>query len=254
MNHEDGQDLTFADLEFGLVALMRQREEYAEACERTRGAHIHDGREVDDSHDIALAALDQCDLAIAAYLQAEVQKVDGVAAFILSRRARAKMNKEECDRLYDYAEADERAAAYVEKMVLRVMQETEQRTIEGARHTLKLKLNPPAVVIAQPDIVPLNVQKFTLSMTYDEIRVLLDTSESTRKLACKAKREPSKSAIAAALKARVKCDECAGAVNLCPAGPSDAPMNVCPRCKGEGTIQGSVSGCRLESAERLVIE
>jgi len=252
-DQRDGLELTFRDLEFGLVDLMRQREECAAEYDRVR----HDPEVQAGLEDIALAALDQCDLAIAAYLKACVAKVDGVAAFILKSEAAAETIEDEQERLEVLRIQHQDRADRVREMALRVIQEVnlelaakgkpEHRTIEGERHTLKLRRNPPAVVIAQPNLVPDNVQKFTLSMTYDEIRVLLDTSESTHKLAWKAKREPSKSAIAAALKARETCPECKGF------GRSPLSDDSCQRCDGEGTIPGSVPGCRLESAERLEI-
>lgn len=271
----DGMDLTFRDIEAGLVALMRQREECAEEYDRVRADTVSGGLE-----ELALAALDQCDAAIAAYLKAEVAKVDGVAAFILSRRARAQMNSDEADRLDAIATADERAADLIEKMALRVMQETEQRTIEGARHTLKLKRNPPAVVIAQPELVPNSFSKVTVTMPSTVWNAFITATGMPisywRPQITSAKVEPSKSAIAAALKARETCGECNGTKRvpqklwrmdgdtITPASETEAATLRevlgdeawvrCPRCNGEGTIAGSVPGCRMESAERLVIE
>lgn len=171
-------DLTFRDIEQGLVDLVRQREE----CETPED-------------------IDRCDLAITAYLKAEVAKVDGVAAFIQAEEAAASVAASEIERLEELRRKRLARAGRVRDMALRVMQETDQRVIEGQRHTLKVKRNPPAVEIAQPDLVPDNMRRYTLTLEPNDMRVLFETSESTQKLAAKAKSEPSKSAIKAALAA-----------------------------------------------------
>lgn len=209
------EELTFKDIEFGLVELVMRREDAVAEYERIRAAELPPTPIEDE----ALAAIDQCDEAIAAYLKAEVQKVDGVAAYILREEAAAWVVEHEMGRLADRLKMHKARADRVREMALRVMQDTDQRTIEGARHALKVRKNPPAVVIAQPELVPDNMRRFTLTLNPEDFVYLRDLSaRALTILVDKSKSEPSKSAIAAALKGG-----------------------------------GAVPGCRMQSAERLEV-
>lgn len=236
-------DLTFRDVEMGLVDLIRQREEIAERCSFPASGPLFNDEQEAAAVD-ACKELDACDEAIRAYLKAEVQKVDGVAAYILREEAAAATAKEEYERLLDRRDMHMARAKRVREMALQVMQDTEQRTIEGARHTLKLKKNPPAVVIAQPDLVPDSCNKVTVSMPAETWNAFIEATGMPlsywRPLISGAKVEPSKSVIASALKAQ-PCPECKG------------EELVCLRCNGTRTVKGSVPGCRIESKDRLEV-
>ena len=42
-----------------------------------------------------------------------------------------------------------------------------------------------------------------------------------------------------------ECPNCGGLGTQCPAGPSDAPLEICPQCEGAKTIPATIPGAHL---------
>jgi len=140
------QSLTLYDIESGLLDLECLRDEA-----------LADGGLPED-----LAPIDQ---AIAEYVQREIRKVDGCAAWLRECDMRAQAAEEEAERLRA------RARLYYEKRdrfkahILAVMEAVGETRIEGKTSTLVLRKNPPKVEVRQPEMVPPNYRRFTAKLT-----------------------------------------------------------------------------------------
>ena len=179
------QNLTLYNLEATLMRLMFEREELA-----TEG----------------LSVIEK-DIEIREYISKEIRKVDGVAYYLKEFEARAAAAKEEAKRLKARADAWERRHERLEEMVKSVMLMSGKARLDGDANTLRLQKCPPSVEIAQPELVPEEMQRVTVTMSmrlWLQIqRVMGETADQTawkKLLSMPTKLEPSKSKIGEALK------------------------------------------------------
>ncbi len=146
-------------------------------------------------------SLEACDLQIAEYVRAEVKKVDGVAAYLREFEARAEALKAEAERCRAMAKAWEKRRENLTNMVIGVMQETHTTRIDGRHSVLNLRKNPPSVEVAQPDLVPHELQRRTLALTEQVYQAILNGPMGTLLLTAIAKDpEPMKAEILKRLK------------------------------------------------------
>lgn len=164
-DQRDGLDLTLLDMAEGLSALVYQREEIAEEIMITGCLGIEDP-ENDEAHKLALAALDQCDAAIMAYLQALPKKTDSVAAWLLNEKELADAAKNQADRLYELAKARESRYEYVKDCALRALQTLGKKVLPGRLHELRRWGNGgrQPVNFRQPELLPRKFQRFILTV------------------------------------------------------------------------------------------
>lgn len=167
------------------------------------------------------------------------------------KMAAAKAHIEKAEQLRLSAERYERDADRLKNYVLDVMRELPKpkkgcRTLEGTSATFKAKGVADSVEITDEAALPDQYKTATVSMSIESWRLLLALPAFNDIPVDKVTwgRVPS-SDIRAALQAEVKCPKCGGAGDLCPAGPSDAPMEVCDRCEGAQVLPATVSGARL---------
>jgi hypothetical protein len=128
-----GEELSLHDIESGLAELLAAREEATEPEEQL-----------------------QCDLAIAAYCQAEVAKVDGIARYARLCKEQHEIAKAEAERLKARAAAWDGRRKRLLDFVKNIMQLTGRRRIEGKLNTLILKANGGnrAVIVDDLSLVP----------------------------------------------------------------------------------------------------
>jgi Gp157 protein len=190
------QNLTLYGIETQYLELVAEREAIA-----------LDPLMPNEYRDQALAA---CETAIAEYVKAEMQKCDGIAAYLREFEARAKTYKEESRRCSEMAKYWQGQYDELESRVIGVMQLVKKNVLMGARSQFKLKGNPPSVDVAQPDMVPKEYMRITVTMPYELWSKILfslpdgpETIQIRAELAAKAKygeAEPMKSVIAEELK------------------------------------------------------
>lgn len=223
-----GLDLTFRDIAPALVELLAQRRTIIEDWEALPAEErLDDHLQAQFQQQLAFS-----DEAVSAYLKAEVRKVDGCASVLLWLESQEAIAKAEEARLYNRRKRAELEREYLERSIMWAMESAGKREVVGQRHTLKLKRNPPAVEVAQPDLVPLSMKRFTLTLNpgqWESFDSILDELQRLGMMGVDreilgpaisaAKSEPSKPDIKAALKDR----------------------------------QG-VPGCRMVQKDRLVIE
>jgi hypothetical protein len=150
------------------------------------------------------------DIEIREYVSKEIRKVDGVAYYLKEFEARATAAKEEAKRLKARADAWEQRHERLETLVKSVMLMSGKARLDGDSNTLRLVKCPASVEIAQPELVPAEYCKLTVSMPVELWKLILVALEndglgSTHALAeigelPEPKTEPVKSKIAEALK------------------------------------------------------
>jgi Siphovirus Gp157 len=144
-------NLSLYQIETELLDLMRYRESVAEDAELTP----QDQK----------ASLEAIDKQIAEYVMREIAKVDGIAAYLRECETRASVLRLESERIADQADAWMERHDRIEAITLRVMQQTGATLLEGRTSTFKVRKNPPSVEVAQPDLVPLDYRRITVTMT-----------------------------------------------------------------------------------------
>ena len=177
------QNLTLFNLEATLMRLMFEREELV--TER-------------------LSVIEK-DIEIREYISKEIRKVDGVAYYLKEFEARAAAAKEEAQRLKARADAWEHRHERLEEMVKSVMLMTGKSRLDGDSNTLRLVKCPASVEIAQPELVPEEMQKVSITMPLVAWRALCADLKLWPELANELERaatkaEPMKAKIGEALK------------------------------------------------------
>lgn len=109
-------------------------------------------------------SLDAIDKQVQEYITAEVKKCDGIARYLREFGARAATLKEEAKRCSEMAKAWEKRHDSLESMVISIMEQTGQKRIDGKHSVLSLRKNPPSVEVAQPDMVPGEYKRVTVTM------------------------------------------------------------------------------------------
>ena len=115
-------------------------------------------------------SLDAIDNSIREYVTAEVKKVDGIAHYLREFDARAGVLKQEAKRCADAAKAWEKRGENLESMVISIMQQINATRLDGRTSVLSLRKNPPSVEIVQPELVPAEYQRVTVTMPVSLIK------------------------------------------------------------------------------------
>ncbi len=149
--------LSLFQIESELLGLIDQREE---ALERLLAAMTP------AKHGEAVQEVSVLDGLIRDYLKREVKKVDGCAFAIKEYEARSAAKYTESAKLADAALRDEETAKRIKQMVLEVMQEFGEKKLPGRLFTISRQGNGgvKTLTIAQPDLVPLTFQIFTVEI------------------------------------------------------------------------------------------
>lgn len=208
-------------------------------------------------------SLKACDEQIQQFLGRELVKVDGVAHVLREMEARAEVAKQERDRLNERARTWQKRHDWLEERVKEALQfrlqATGQKKLEGETSTLSLRKNPPSVDVRQPDLVPMEMRRITITMPENIWNGLVNVAfqwdrkswqplsdSTTTKIGSP---EPMKAEILKELKLSDTCPKCNG--NGCVGDDAAA----CDQCGGTGKIPRGVSGCVLVTDKvRLVLE
>jgi hypothetical protein len=146
-------------------------------------------------------SLKACDESIAEYIRAEVKKADGIARYLREFETRAAALKQEADRCYEMAKAWEKRHDSLESMVIDILRAVPGKRIDGKHSILKLAKNPPSADIAQPALVPDELQRRTVTLTEQAYQTILNGPMGTLLLTGTAKEpEPMKAEILKRLK------------------------------------------------------
>jgi len=169
------------------------------------------------------AELAEIDKQVQAYVEREVRKADGIGDYLNECITRADALEAEAQRIRERAGMWRRRYESVRNTTLRVMQLFHLKTVEGVRHTLAVKRNPPSVEIRQPDLVPDQYQCIAVKLSLDVWKAVLDVVDTHDS-------EHSGGALSAALKAaerKASYDQ--------PLTPvKEALKAACPKCLGSG--------------------
>jgi hypothetical protein len=192
------------------------------------------------------------DVAISAYLEAEVAKVDGIARAVRQWQAMAAADKAEASRLRDRSAALEGRVARLKEFVRFAMEKRGVRRIEGKLSTLRLQAagGKQGVEISNEALLPDEycwvTVKFSGAWWSSHREHLLDIGAEI----ASESREPNKSAIAEAL--LQPCPTCGGrtVVRYEDTPDPDNPP-VCSTCGGSGK-QG-VPGASLRPRGDVVV-
>lgn len=161
-------------------------------------------------------SLKAIDTRIEQYVRTEIQRVDGVAAYMRECESRVTALDAEKKRIADRIKLWEARHERVKEVVLRVMESLGATLLEGDTATFKIKPNPSSVEVAQPDLVPKHFKLTAIMIREDLYEELIQHLQQTVSITnikpgllmaqlVAAKRstpEPSKSLIAAELKAK----------------------------------------------------
>jgi hypothetical protein len=98
---------------------------------------------------------------IAAYVTAEIDKVDRIGAVLSSLDSVAANAKTEIERLRERQQSAERRARQLEQYVLRVLRERDSRQLNGRNVTFTVRRSE-ALIIDDPNVVPDEWKRKTL--------------------------------------------------------------------------------------------
>jgi hypothetical protein len=208
-------NLSLYNIKAELLELLRFREEIAAA--------------VDMTPEEIKASIEATDDRIREYVGREVEKVDGIAAYLRECDAHAAALKEEAKRINERAKAWEARGARLESVTLGVMLKLGATELEGANSTCKVRKNPASLDVANPNNLP---------PEYRRVKVTLTAALWERALGV----------LMGSEKGAPVFQELIG----CNVSPAEAMM---PEIKAELKNGGSVIGCRLiDDKVRLVVE
>jgi Siphovirus Gp157 len=194
-----------------------------------------------------VAILDQ---EIEAYLTKEAAKVYSYAALIRQREDAAAICKARAEDLAARAKAMQADAARLKEMALRVMQRFQVYSLTAAEVTLRVQSNGGVkpVEIDPDGFIEPRMQDATVTMPGDLWETIKRAAQVPEQLLERKTRvvwTPNAARIREALEQQIACPRCSGTGQLCPAGPSDAPMETCDRCEGRGMLPMTVPGAKL---------
>lgn len=162
---EKGPNLTLYGIEMQLIQLLNFRDEVSTDPDMTPSEQKE-----------SLEAIDQ---QIQEYVTAEVKKVDGVAHYLREFGARAEVLQQEAKRCAELANGWKRRKESLQQMIISIMQQTGATRLDGRTSVLSLRKNPPTCEVAQPELVPDDLQRVTLKMTRRAWRRILDKLDAT---------------------------------------------------------------------------
>ena len=153
--------LSLFQIESELLQLIDQREDALERLSKALGG-------ADPEIEAEIATVNAL---IKEYVGREVRKVDGIAYAVKEYEARAVAKYAESGRLHNAALKDDETAKRIKQMVLEVMQEFGEKKLLGRLFTITRQGNGgvQALTIAQPDLVPLDMQCVTIELAADEL-------------------------------------------------------------------------------------
>lgn len=99
---------------------------------------------------------------IVVYLEAEIRKVDGIAGYLAHCDAQVKFASEEIQRLQQRKNTYENRHDALKQYVIRVMEDSGKKKIEGRTSTLMLRACPAAVLVTDEKQLP---AEFVVSKT-----------------------------------------------------------------------------------------
>jgi len=200
--------------------------------------------------------------AIDKLIELQPTKIDNFCGFHRECEKRAEIDKEEGERLIARAKRWESRKKYLEVRAIQAMQAAGKERIDGQHNTLALRKNPPSVEIAQPELLPAEFLKLSVTLpvtTWSDIYEILHPHEEEATvlkdaMAVKCS-EPMKADIAKQLKASDLCPKCGGK-RLIESGQTTGPARLenCDQCGGSGRIPRGVPGARLVQNVRLEIK
>ncbi len=243
------QSLTLYSIETELLELMEFRED------------LLSGDAYADGEEERRECIQVTEERIAEYIAREVQKVDGIAAMLREFKRREQIELDEADRIVKRARRWKERHAGLEARCIEVMQASGKEKLEGQHNTLALRKNPPAVEIAQPELVPEEYQTITITLPFamwadfQETYEFSDSREAKMiKLAKVGPPTPMKAEIARVLKSTEPCPKCKGAGVIKPYMADEGEVGKdCDQCGGSGKVPKGVPGCRLVSGVRLEV-
>ncbi len=191
--------LSLFQIEAELLGLVERRDDVLEM----RDALSRDGITPPPEMEAELTTIDGL---IRDYLKAEIKKVDGIAFCVKEFEARSAARAEEAAKMKAQADRDAETAKRIKAMVLEVMQEFNEKKLPGRLFTITRQGNGgvQALTIAQPDLVPDQRRKVTVTMGLLAWKAIVHTAlasywDVTKEL-YKFEEEPDTQAIREALK------------------------------------------------------
>lgn len=192
------------------------------------------------------AAVEQCDKALAEYLDKSAAKVDSYAALIHRSRAEAQTCADEIERL---TARFKRTTAFVDRLranALEVMQRFNVKELRSPTNTLRRQANGGMQPLETDQAVPMGLRKVTIMMTGDcylwLLSLLQGDSHPKHPLLMGAMEAatdaPDAQRIRVALAQQVRCPECKGEVVT-------TGNCRCERCDGTGHVAQTVPGAKL---------
>lgn len=136
------KNLTLYNIETGLLELLALREEIA-ATDGNCGP-------VNDEID--------------AYIRKEVQKVDGIAYMLAEFERRSDVAADEAKRQQVRAKLWQARHDRLKEYVERIMQEVGATRLDGELNTMSLRKCPPSVVVNQPELLPNEYKRITITL------------------------------------------------------------------------------------------
>lgn len=224
----DERSLTFREYPPLLLDLITARELFAERYNDLQQAGAPEGIEE------CKRDLDEVETALRECITALVKKADGFAAYIRSEQADAAAAKAESDRCYDLAKRRQARVDRMKAIGVEVLQSLGVKFIKGETSELRRWGNGGAhpVDIRQPELLPAKYQRFTLTLSGEE---MADLSRVHPWMSRAAKPiEPDTDLIRKDLLKRETCPACGANGDV-----------ECPACNGEGSRAGSVPGAVL---------
>jgi len=197
------------------------------------------------------AAAEAIDKAMGEYVQAEVRKVDSIAGAIRGYEALALQAELESERLIERAKGYLNIVNHMKDHAKAAMEAHGVNKLWSAANTLSIQKNGglEPLEVTDASLVPDDLKTATVTMALEDWRGFTETWEVAHgampippiRLAI----DVDNKKVRVVLGQRVMCESCKGAGDLCPGGPSDAPMETCQRCEGKGTVPSQVPGAKL---------
>jgi hypothetical protein len=113
----------------------------------------------------------EAELDIQRYLEAEVKKADNIAGYLAQCQAQQAAAKAEIERLRQRAQLWEAREGRVRQYTQSVMERFDLRKVEGNTATFSLRAAPPSVIVSDPNLVPNEFKKTTVTVSIDKTAI-----------------------------------------------------------------------------------
>ena len=111
---------------------------------------------------------EQCEAEIAAYLEAEVRKVDSIAGYLAHCEAQQAFASAEVKRLQERKQSYVRKQERIEGYIQRVIEASGKPRLDGRTSSLLLKTCPPSVEVVDESEVPQEFWRTVVSESVDK--------------------------------------------------------------------------------------